>query len=578
VNARARVATVVAALTALLLGACSAIPTEGPVNEGSGVVATSPPFVPIAEGPRLGDGPTAIVSGFVAASSAGFASDFSVAREYLTGSAAISWDPYARVTVFDSGALNPEYTEETSTVTYDVPVMATLDADGRMTEAADGFRETLEFTMGQNADGEWRITGLDDGTILAAASFDRGFLSVSLIFASVDATTEVPELRWLPVEKASTLAARELVEGPSETLANAVRTGFPAGSRLAVDSVVVTGGVAAVQLTPESAGTPGERALAEQQMQATLRQIPGVAEVEVTVGGVPIGGDASAALKPEPLPGSNGAALVQGRLGLWDGENMWATPDSAGGVPAESRGLAQGYGSPIAAWVVGGVRVVTSDALRGGTAQLEPHNVDVDPPSELMEVSTVMEGNGLIAPSMDRHGWIWSAESADPSLLRAVTSTGESVSLEVPTLRGSTIQAMAISSDGARVAILSRNGGTQTLEVSAVVRDDDGTPLSIGEPLAVGADLSSAIDLSWIDPLRIAVLGESDGDAASAMWIAHVGGLTTAATAVRGSVSITARQGERSLVVVDDAGAVYIRAGSGWSQVSSGASEVAYSG
>lgn len=577
-NARTRIAAVSAALTALVLGACSAIPTSGPVNEGSGVVATSPPFVPIAEGPRLGDSPTAIVSGFVGASSAGFASDFSVAREYLMGSAAVAWDPYARVTVFDSGALNPQFSEETSTVTYDVPVMSTLDADGRMTEATDGFRETLEFTMAQNADGEWRITDLDDGTLLAAASFDRGFLGVSLIFASVDETTEVPELRWLPVEKSATLAARELVEGPSETLANAVHTGFPAASGLAVDSVVVTGGVAAVQLTPESAGTPGERALAEQQMQATLRQIPGVAEVEVTVGGVPIGGDDSAALKPEPLPGQNGAALIQGRLGLWDGENMWATPDSDGAVPAESRGIAQGYGSPIAAWVVGGARVVTSEALRGGTARLEPHNVDVDPPSGSMEVTTVMEGTALIPPSMDRHGWIWSAEANDPSLLRAVTTTGASVSLEVPTLRGSSIQAMAISRDGARVAILSRNGGNQSLEVFAVVRDVDGTPLSIGEPLAVGADISSATDLSWVDPLRIAVLGEAEGDAASAMWIAHVGGLTTAGTAVRGAVSITARQGERSLVVVDDTGAVYIRAGSGWSPVSSGASEIAYSG
>lgn len=447
-----------------------------------------------------------------------------------------------------------------------------------MVQASDGTRDTLEFAMVKDSTGEWRIAELDDGTILAEGVFDRLFLDVKLTFASVDETTEVPELRWLPISKASTLAARELVEGPSTWLAPAVHTGFPSTSGLAVDSVVVTEGIAAVQLTPESAGTPAERSLGEQQMRQTLKQIPGIQDVEVTVGGVPLGGDGSAALQPEPLPGPNAAALVDGRLGVWDGENLWATPDDVGAVPQGSTGITQGYGAPVVAWVVDGQSIVTSTALRGGTASLQPHNVDADPPTEPMEVTAVFTGTGLVGPSMDRHGWIWTADASNPGVFTALTTSGgTAVTLEAPWLAGSTVDSIAVSRDGARMAVLSRSGGIQALEVSGVVRATDGTPLTLVEPLVVGVDLGAAIDLSWLDPDQLAVLGAPIDDAASPAWVVEVGGTTTAFSAVRGAVSITAR-GERSLLVTDAAALLFARSGSVWSQVASGPSEVAYSG
>ena len=52
-NASARRWLGTAALAAgamLALVACTTIPTNGPVNEGSGVVSSSEPFVPTAEG------------------------------------------------------------------------------------------------------------------------------------------------------------------------------------------------------------------------------------------------------------------------------------------------------------------------------------------------------------------------------------------------------------------------------------------------------------------------------------------------------------------------------------------------
>jgi len=566
------------AAVVVALGACTTIPSSGPVSEGNGVVATNDPFVPIAEGPRQDAVPLAIVSGFVTASGAGFAGDFTTARKFLTDTAAASWDPTERVVVYDSGALTPVFDEETNTVTYDVPVLAVVDESGRLTEAADGTRETLTFTMVQGDDGQWRISELEDGTLLARAGFERLFKPVNLIFASIDESTQVPESRWLPNNKVATLAARELVEGPSPLLAPAVHTGFPATSALYVDSVVVTDGVAAVQLTTESAGTTAERALAEEQMRLTLESIPGIADVVVTAGGVTLSDETDVRLEPAPLPSTDAAAFVNGTLGVFDGADVWRVADSVGGLPAESTGLAMTFGSPIAAWIVGKTDLVISRALSNTVAPRVLVEEDDEPPTSVMETVILHQGADLVAPTADRHAWIWTTEASGGDGFTAVTAGGESVALAVDWLRGTTVQAIAVSRDGARMAVLSRNSGKQSLEVASIVRGDDGTPLTVGEPQHVGADIGPSIDLAWVDDLSVAVLGEEGGDVPSNLWIADIGGLTSAQKAVTHAVDIAARDLERSLLVVDVDGAVSARSGTEWAKVAQGPIELAYSG
>ncbi len=150
--------------------------------------------------------------------------------------------------------------------------------------------------------------------------------------------------------------------------------------------------------------------------------------------------------------------------------------------------------------------------------------------------------------------------------------------MPVDWLRGTSVQALAVSRDGARIAVLSRTGDKQSLEVASVVRGDDGAPLTIGEPLLVGVDLGPSIDLTWVDELTVAVLGGGGGDVPSDLWLVDVGGLTTAQKSVTGAVGITAREKERSLVVVDNQNQVFARSGTVWSQVGTGPTELAYSG
>ncbi|PKQ25481.1 MAG: hypothetical protein CVT64_09765 [Actinobacteria bacterium HGW-Actinobacteria-4] len=575
---RSRLAAACIAM-ALLLGACASIPTDGPIQYGDGAVDPALPLFPLAAGPRPGDSPERTVRGFLEAAAAGVTSNFSVAREYLTVQANADWDPTARVVVYDAGALTPDYDEAAGVLRYRVPVVAVIDSSGRMSEAAEGDRETVEFWVSQGSDEQWRISGLDNGVLVQETYLTSWFRPVELVFASKDSAMVVPELRWLPNNSIASLAARELLEGPSPWLADAVRTGFPPGASLEVDSVVVANTVASVPLSVESAGSPAERSLAEEQLRLTLTSLPAVTDVEVTVGGLPIGGVGAVALARAPSPDENAAALVADRLGWWNGSQLLVVPDAVGSLPAGARGIARGFDASHVAFLVGGTRLVTTDVLATASAELVALNPEMAPPGQVMDVVEVYSGGLLTEPSYDTYGWLWTADASRPGWLVAVSPDGEAMMLEARSLEGRAVQSLSVSRDGARIALLSTTSGQPTAEVAGVVRDVDGTPLSVSESLPVGAGLAGAVELAWVDDTRLAALGTAPDDAnPPPLWVIAVGGRTHTIETVVGVTSISARYGERSITVIAADGTVRVRSGTGWSVIASGVSELAYAG
>ncbi|WP_084100917.1 LpqB family beta-propeller domain-containing protein [Demequina sp. NBRC 110051] len=577
-----RLAALTTAAT-LVLGACASIPVEGPVQEGDGIVDPIEPFQPIAQGPGATDDPEAIVTGFLTASASGVASDFTLAREFLTDEAASTWDPAARTLVYDSGAVAPQWDEPGDTVTYEVPVAAEVDESGRLTDTADETVERIEFEMARNDEGEWRIAALADGVVLPEANFVSFFRAVQLVFATPDLTTAVPEQRWLPRVNAATAAARELVEGPSSWLADAVVTGFPAAAALAVESVVVTGGVATVDLTAQSAGSPEERALADEQLRLTLGSLPDVTDVEVRIGGLPIADEESVTLDKAPVPDAVAAVIADDRLGLWDGDGV-AVPAQSGGVGVGAGGVALSYDGTRVAFSVEGVGVQVTEDLASGLDSLVPLETGQEGAGagEGEEIApavatTVIAGDDMVAPSFDRFGNVWSVASGGGALQVAGVG-GEAFALGDEWLGSRTVVAIALSRDGSRIAVLSRAGGQAALEVAAIVREADGSPTGIGEPLPVGGAVGAGVDIAWTDALTVAVLGEPIEGSSTPLWVTSVGGRTTTLGAMTNAVAITARSGESSLVVVGAEGAVEERAGTSWTPVAEGIEDLSYAG
>lgn len=569
---------IAALLACVALAGCAAIPTNGPVRPGDTAVAETEPLEPLLQGPDPGASPREIVRGFLAASAGGSVSDFDTAREFLTADAAAHWDPLATTTIYDSREVEPSFDERTGTYTYRVPVAAVVDASGVMVEASDDVHADITFTVTTDEFGRNRISELADGIVMPSANFERFFRPLRLYFATPDGTMLVPEVRWFADndQMIATAVSRELVKGPSAWLADAVVTGFPPGSALDVDSVVVSDGVAAVSLAAGSAGDESQRALALEQLRLTLTQLPAVQDVDATVGGVPLGRDGSVELVAAPLPPEEAAVIADGRLGLVTGTSVSVTPESTGVVPEGASGLALSYDGTTVAMVVGG-SVVTSTAL-GDAPGLEPFNAETESLAEPVTIPTVpaLAGEHLVAPSYDAHGWLWSTERASQGVVLAGLGGGAPVALDAPWLAGRSVQAIAVSRDGTRLAILSRaTGDVQSLEVAAIVRDAEGVPLALGQPLAASPSAAASTDVEWADDVSLLALASESGNIDQAV----VGGWTTREATRADTIHIAARNGARTLLAVDASGNLVARAGNGWSTpLASRIADVAYAG
>lgn len=566
-----------AALVALALAGCVSIPTDGPVKAGDADVAQADDFVPLLQGPTPDASPQAIVLGFLGAAAAGTTLDFETAREYLTDEAQATWDPLAQVTIYDSRQVEPSFDASTGTFVYRVPVAATVDSSGVMTEASSDVQADVTFRVTQDEQGQNRISSLENGIVMSAADFERFFRPIRLYYAASDGTTMVPELRWFAAnDQISTAATRELIQGPSAWLADAVVTGFPAGSALDVGAVVVTDGVASVDLAPGSAGDAEQRILAADQVSLTLKQISAVQEVEVTMGGSPLVSDDSTILQPARLPSENAAVIADGRLGLFDGTSVTVTAPEVGVVPAGASHLAMAYDGATVAMLVDG-SVVASTVLTDA-GPLVAFDETTEPLVNPVTVPTVpvLPGEDLVGPSFDTSGWLWSTESDSDGTVWASTVGGEPVQLDAGWLAGRAVQALAVSRDGARLAVLSRVTGTvQTLEVAAIFRDASGVPLGLGAPLEMSPSVPMSLDLAWADETSLVTLGVDAGQVLQEV----VGGWTTAEAApLPAGSSFTARNGARTLVAVEADGTLVVRAGTTWSPVLERVSDVAYEG
>jgi len=534
------------------LGACAAIPTAGTVRTGDGAVSENRDVDVLAEGPRTGATPQQIVEGFHLAAAAGFVGEFSTAREFLTAQAARAWEPLAEVLVYDEPVL-PAATQA-GTVVASVPLTARVDADGRFTEAPADAQRVLTYELERNPAGEWRISSAPDGLVLSESVFAKQFRATSLYFLSTDGQFLVPETRWFPSQSHNlqTWVARALLAGPSEWLRDAVTTAVPEGVQLQADTVVVDdSGVATVPLDMGTTVLAGDTASLYAQLDATLRQVPGVREVKVTAGTVPIVDTRSV----------ERGGLPDGPVEMFQGDRL---------VTLGEDGL-----KPVA-----GVAPVAEDARfpardEDGTVRvmLDPDGALVTAPLEDAPSQVLLPGPRLVAPSVDRHGWVWTARPGEGVI--AVAEGQEPVHVPAEWLDGRTVVALRMARDATRLAVVSRGSDGVAVNVAAVVRDAQGAPQTIGEPFRVGAVLTDATDVVWLDESVLGVIGSSD--AGPHVHRVPVAGRTTTEADVPGVAGLA---GGRVVYVATTDGTLHRLVGSTWAAVSDveGVRDPAYPG
>jgi len=550
---------VLAVLVAVVLGACAAIPTSGAVGVGVNVVSEPGPLSPLGERPDPGAGPVAIVQGFLTASAAGFSrdpsadlnNDFSVAREYLAGEARGTWRPRERVVVYPTSSI-PEITLVSDTqVQVKLTVAARIDANGQYAEAAPGAQESLVFDLVEDSSGQWRISVLDDGVVLSAPSFEQVYRSAAIYFLSPDNSYLVPDVRWFPVRNLATSVMQALLAGPSAWLRDGVRTAVPDGVELTPGAVpIAADGTAEVGLSGAALADADERALLLAQIEATLR-IPRVSGVAVTAGGVPL--TTTPAVLKRGIDSEEPLEALQG--------DILTTMSKGELVPVAGVGPLAGLAAHDAARDEAG----TLRVLLSGTDSLVLAPT-VDAPAKVL-----LKGQGLVAPSVDRLGWVWTARVGAAGALDAVTADGQIVSVGADWLVGRTVRSLRVSRDGTRIAVVSSGPDGLTLDVAAVMRDDKNRPQQLGEALGVGSTLVDATRVVWVDDSTLGVLGRSGAATAAAYHLVPLAGQTRALPTLDDAVSIAGGKGERALYAATSDGQLFWRSGQSWVVAATGA-------
>ncbi len=536
------------------------VPTNGPIQQGEQVGTDSEDqFIRvIARGPREGMTPADTVQGFLDAS-ASFDGDHAVARQYLTPQANEVWDSTEGVAVYEGVGSLSGYG---GTVTLTASQSGRISSIGRYEVAAAGSNLRADFAL-TRVDGEWRINRAPQGLILSAADVDRSFRSLSVYFFEPTFTTLVPDARMVPVlgpGQATTLV-RYLIAGPSSWLLPAVRTGFPDGVDLTIDSVPVIAGVANVDLTMNArvSEDTARRALS-QQLVWTLRQLPDITAVNITAGGQPLvvpgiaspqSRDSWPEVDPAALPqGSSGYIARVDSIGRLDGDEVTPVRGAIDGGETSFVDIAVSRNSDTISGLDG-----QGDLWRGRLEEGWP-------------MIKILAGASLSNPVFDRTGAVWVVDA--DSGLSVVGADAVLTQIPITDLPERTSVTMAVPSrDGTRVALVVRRGPRTSLLVGRVVRTSPSGQFAISLPIRVESRLTDVVDVGWSGADSIAVLGSVEAGTLQVFDVDLARGSVASLGAPEAPVSIAAAPGLPMLVGAAD-GRVYALSAGSWRDKANG--------
>jgi hypothetical protein len=232
----------------------------------------------------------------------------------------------------------------------------------------------------------------------------------------------------------------------------------------------------------------------------TLRQVPGVTGVRMTVNGQPVIVPAVGPVQP---------------IGAWPDVDPDAMPASSHGWAVDpKRGLLQlaPDGTPTVVKVKPdlGRFAVSLDGLQvaGVATEKKAQAVYVGKLGEAQPLVKRYVGTDISRPSWDRYGTVWFVDH----LKGLVTVSGDTVA-QVPLtgfppgVTDKSLLTVAVSRDGTRLAMTVKRGTVVEPLVARIERDGD--TVRVAEPRRLIGAITDASDIAWQDADTLAVLGTS---------------------------------------------------------------------
>ncbi|MFF9350001.1 LpqB family beta-propeller domain-containing protein [Streptomyces sp. NPDC014734] len=517
------------------------MPTTGDVKPVDGPPLGDSQVQVYAVAPRANATPNEIVDGFLES----MTSDdpkFETTRQYLTQRARGTWRPSAFTTVLAEAPnrsdrpLNdndPGVTELAYTLTGEK--VATVDGQSAYQPLAPiDYNETLHLVREDGPDGkEWRIDVVPDGLLLGQSDFRRLYRSVDKYYFATGRTGERPTLVADPVYLRSrtdpatrmdtvTQAVRRLLAGPTDWLRPVVRSGFPPGTALKK-------GVTSLPADDNNVLSVPLGKKADDVGQGTCRMM--AAQILYTVRDL-----TSARIEEVHLQRSDDSKLCV--LAANEAEEF-ASDGSSSGLDSQYFVDAKGHMERIPGSTRGGgtpepVSGPFGSALRAGeiaVARDEQWAAAVSYDKTSLYTSSIVSDNELSAalvisrgkkeqdrlsaPSWDGRGDLWVADRdrGGPRLLRLVGGTGKPQEVEVPGLGDGRIEALRMSADGVRIALLVTQDGHTTLRIGRVERHGEGEEqqVSVVDLRQAAPQLTDVTAMSWSGRSRLVVVGREQG-------------------------------------------------------------------
>jgi hypothetical protein len=562
VATRSVVASVV--VLAALLAGCSRVPSDGPVR-ATGTSAPTPSAAPFdfnPPGPRAGAAPAEIVTGFLTALEATPVST-RVATQFLTERAAASWRPERRTLLYQGRDIEAGPAPDSAArATVEVRLTSTyaLDPSGRWDgPATEVDAEGLNLELVREG-GQWRLSRVPDAMVVPLSYFQDHYARYALHFFDPSGRLLVPEPVYLPRgAQAATLLVDHLLDGPREPDRGVERTYFPRRTRLAVSVPIRSDGVAEVPLTEEVRELEGPdltRALA--QLVWTLRQLPDVTAVRVTVGRQPLsltGAGAGPIDVDSAAPFSPFVSYAEDALFSVAGDTVeeirpFARPATSPllRLPAPRPGARLGVSLQATAAALSSDGLVSTYPAGSG--------IDSAPGTGVALTST-----DSLRPLWDWTRRVWLVDPAGgPDAVRVLLD-GELTPMSVRGLPERPVTAAALSRDGTRLvlALEPTPGRGAQLFLTRVLRasDESGTPvrLSRARPIATQSPVERVLDIAWRDGTRVAVLTRTSRTTSLVELVSVDGQSESGALSepvdvlfARG-VSLTSSPGNRTLLV-----------------------------
>lgn len=481
---------------------CASLPDSGPVHVREEDRTDQPQDAPYFNppGPATDGSPSAIVSGFLVAMQANPLST-SVARKFLSERARSSWKPNRGTIVYEAFTVRPT----SSGARVRLADTRRLDARGGWQGGSPGRAETLRVRL-VSEDGQWRIDNPVDALVIPTSFFDRTFSRFNLYFYDQTARVLLPDPVFIPRgDQTATNLVRGLLGGPGPALADIAGSALPSRTGLDLSVVVTESGVAEIPLSREVLrATPGELSRAVDQLSWTLRQVPGIERVRLTVAGTPVtlpsgrvdapvtsGGEYDAGGRGEPeLWGLRGGRVVD----LSDGEDTAVEGPLGAGYALRSLAVSE---SPrrIAAVSDDGTTLFVAPAEGGGT--------------EAPVSRPLTSGTDLLRPTYDMFGDLWLVDRTTQGARVLVVHEGRVRAVRVPGVTGREVAAFSIARDGSRLAVAYAGTPAPPVRVVDILRTDEGIVSGAGRSrvlAAGGPDSARIVDLGWRDPGTLAVL------------------------------------------------------------------------